>query len=106
MEKDSKISIHDLAAGSALNEVNTDTMPHPYAPAEAKPIHLLSSVETEGHMFFSEIIGDSEATTPSIWCINGRDGVGISDWKLSVVSNAECNSFSYSVSELAVSLKV
>ena len=91
VEEDASISIHDLKAGTALSEVDTDALAHPYAPAEAKAIHLLDHIVTEGHNFSSNIVGDAEAIIPTAWCLYGRDGVNTSDWTLSMVEDADCS---------------
>lgn len=90
VQPDAAISIHDLNAGTALSEVDTDALPHPYAPAEAKPIHFLRHVVLENTDCYSDIIGDEEARIPSVWCLFGRDGVNISDWPMSIVDDAAC----------------
>ena len=94
VEDETAISIYDLAAGTALSEVDTDALAHPYNPTVAKPIHLLKVVESEDGTFYSQIIGDSGATTPSVWCLYGRDGVDTSDWNVTdlMVDEAECSS--------------
>ena len=92
MSDDVEFSIHDLAAGTALSEVDTDALAHPYAPAEAKPIHFLSKYHSNRQWFYSEIIGDAKVTTPTVWCLSGRDGVNTSDWNVTMVDDAECSS--------------
>lgn len=89
--KQSEFSIHDLNAGIALSEVDTEMLPHPYAPAEVKPIHLLRSVTLEGNDFFSGIVGDEDAVIPSAWCLSGRDGVDLSDWTVTMQDDGECS---------------
>ena len=91
VQPDAAISIHDLNAGTALSEVDTDALPHPYAAAETKPIHLLSEYFTEGKLFFSLIVGDEDAMIPSTWCLFGRDGVNTSNWAVSMVDETECS---------------
>jgi len=87
-----RISIYDLSAGTGLAEVDTDALAHPYAPAEAKPVHLLESVESEGNTFSSAIMGNEAVTTPTVWCLYGRDGVNTSDWTVAMleVDDTEC----------------
>ena len=87
------MSLHSKSAGTALSDVGTDALAHPYNPTVAKPIHFLKVIESEDVTFYSQIIGDSEATTPSVWCLYGRDGVDTSDWNVTdlMVDEAECS---------------
>ena len=103
-DDDVTFSIHDLAAGTSLSEVDTDALSHPYAPAEAKPIHLLDywSDDLTG-TYTSAIIGDEEVITPASYCLFGRDGVNISDWSVVLVDDEEC---SVSAMRLAVNRNV
>jgi len=103
VEDDAAISIYDLSAGTSLLDVDTESLPHPYAPAQTKPIHLLQEVamtsEEFGEFgvietytyFYSEIVGDPKVTTPTVWCLYGRDGVNITDWTVSMVDDVDCS---------------
>jgi len=106
VEEDASIAIHDLKAGTALSEVDTDALAHPYAPAEAKPIHLLSFITTENNDFYSDIIGDKDAVIPSVWCLYGRDGVNTSDWTVSMNDDMECSMDTVSETAFNVNTKV
>ena len=87
-DDDVTFSIHDLAAGTSLSEVETDALSHPYAPAEAKPIHLLDYwYDDLTGTYTSEIIGDEEVITPASYCLFGRDGVNISDWSVLLIDD-------------------
>lgn len=94
VHEDATIAIHDLVAGTALTEIDTDSLAHPYNPAVAKPIHLLDSIlysfGSTNLTFYSEIIGDDDVITPSVWCLYGRDGVNTSDWTVSMEEDMEC----------------
>ena len=46
-EDDAKLNIHDLGAGMELYDVDTEALDHPFAPAEAKPFHVLKEWTTD-----------------------------------------------------------
>lgn len=83
-EDDAVLNIHDLGAGMELYDVDTSELDHPYAPAEAKPFHVLYSWSTEDHTFYSDLYGDPSAV--NVWCIAGRDSTS-SDWDHSDFEN-------------------
>merc|ERR1719206_65648 len=74
------LAIYDLTAGSALVDSDTDTsaFAHPYAPAMAKPFHILAEYTDDyGHSYTSPLIGDARAVSAS--CVFGVDGID-DDW--------------------------
>ena len=99
VEDNAVISIYDLAAGAALTEVDTNALPHPYNPAVAKPVHLLATVVStfsngQNATFSSQIVGDTNFTTPTVWGLYGRDGVNTSDWTVVFVEDMDNESMS------------
>ncbi len=88
-EDDAVLNIHDLGAGMELYDVDTDSLDHPYAPAEAKAFHVLDTWETAGHTFTSNLYGEPSAV--NVWCVDGRDNGDrdLSDWDHSEFENLD-----------------
>ena len=87
---DAKLSIHDLVAGVALNDVDTDSLPWPYNPAIAKPFHVIWSETMEDFPdkeWDSTVVGAVDA---SLQCVVGRDGVDDSDFPVTSIVNDGC----------------
>ena len=69
--KKTSISIYNLAAGIALDDVDTSTLAHPYADAIAKPVHSVKHWSKFGFNFTTAISGNPDV---SFRCISGKDG--------------------------------
>ena len=67
------MNIYYLIAGQTLYQEDTQSMARPFAPAEAKPFHVVERWEYDAeHTFITEIVDRPSAL--SMWCVFGRDG--------------------------------
>lgn len=70
---ESTLKIQNLNAGSALYDVDTDALPHPYAESKSKAMHVMwTHTDDDGHVFTSSITGHPADIELS--CVYGRDG--------------------------------
>lgn len=70
---ESRLKIQNLNAGSALYDVDTVALHHPYAQSKAKPLHVMwTHTDDDGHVFTSSITGHPADIELS--CVYGRDG--------------------------------
>lgn len=91
VSQETKIKISELEAGSTLYDHDTSQFGHPYAPAMAKPFHILGVWDQNGFEFSSEINGDVNPANIQFSCIFGRDGILDADWKFKI-DNSKCQS--------------
>ena len=87
---DAKLSIHDLAAGTALSDVDTESLPWPYNAAIAKPLHIIWTETMEDFPdkeWHSTVVGAVDA---SLVCVVGRDGADESDFPSTPIVNDGC----------------
>jgi len=87
MDEDAVVGMFRITAGTALSDIDTAGLGHPYAPATAQPFHVLKEWTQNGYEFNSRIVG--EPAEASLRCISGRDGLIDSDWTVSV-DNSKC----------------
>jgi len=78
-DEDATLSIYNMAAGSELGEVDTDSLSHPYNPAQAEPVHAIwqYNQSTYDKTFYSSMTGRPAVVEMS--CIVGVDGYNLDD---------------------------
>merc|ERR1711879_149848 len=84
------LNLYYLIAGPAMYEQDTSLLAHPYAPAEAKPFHVVESWSLdEEHVFTSKMI--NVPATLSMSCVFGRDGTKNDMDDLGEIQNRNCD---------------
>ena len=87
--KGANLLVHDLAAGTALADVDTEALAWPYNPSVAKPLHIIwtETMDNFDREFHSKVVGEVDAT---LLCVVGRDGEDDADFVSTTIVNEGC----------------
>ena len=104
-DEDATLSIYNMAAGSERGEVDTDSLSHPYNPAQAEPVHAIwqYNQSTYDKTFYSSMTGRPAVVEMS--CIVGVDGYNLDDkFGEYEADNTDCDDFMDSTTLSSVNL--